>query len=172
LLAGRSRHLWRSPDEIIISTLDPGSYIPAMTEPLVRCLQCGWVHVGGTQAEAAGDYCFRCRDFGFEIIDADELRRTMPPWVSLPALHWPSHPGAWGILRRLRDRRAVARTGFAILIVRVDDRTERYVLSAISIFDWRMECFVLMPLLSTRHTLAAGRMRNGAVCALRLDYRC
>ena len=54
-----------------------------MIEPLVRCLHCGWVHVGVRQPEAASDYCFRCKDFGFHVITVTNAAAP-PAWVGCP----------------------------------------------------------------------------------------
>jgi hypothetical protein len=57
--------------------------------PIVRCFQCGWVHVGTPAPEPALDRCFRCKGFAFEVIDEKELLRTVPRGVTLQGLRWP-----------------------------------------------------------------------------------
>jgi hypothetical protein len=57
--------------------------------PLLRCGRCGWVHIGVPAPEPAGDCCFRCGAWGFEVIGADEARRTVPQGVTLQGIRWP-----------------------------------------------------------------------------------
>jgi uncharacterized protein (DUF433 family) len=58
--------------------------------PLVRCRSCGWVHIGCPAPEPAGDRCHRCKSgSGFEIVDREEYRRTVPIGVTLQGLRWP-----------------------------------------------------------------------------------
>jgi len=58
-------------------------------EPLLRCLHCGWVHVGCPEPEPALETCFHCGQLEFEVIDEEELGRTVPPGVTLQGLRWP-----------------------------------------------------------------------------------
>jgi hypothetical protein len=45
--------------------------------PYHRCLNCGWVHFGVARPQPAPDRCFRCKRFAFEVIDDNELLRTV-----------------------------------------------------------------------------------------------
>ncbi len=39
-----------------------------LTEPVVRCRQCGWCHIGVAEPQPALDRCFRCKGRDFEVI--------------------------------------------------------------------------------------------------------
>ncbi len=61
--------------------------------PITRCRSCGWIHVGVPRPEPAGDCCFRCNGYSFDVvIDTDELRRLVPPGVTLQGVRWPVEP--------------------------------------------------------------------------------
>lgn len=53
--------------------------------PYLRCLNCGWVHVGEPPPEPALDCCFRCKRLAFEVID----EAAAPRGVTLQRLRWP-----------------------------------------------------------------------------------
>jgi hypothetical protein len=57
--------------------------------PYVICMSCGWLHVGVSRDQPAGDNCFRCGGGDLAAVAESEVRVKVPRGVTIQAVHWP-----------------------------------------------------------------------------------